>query len=90
MTPSPAPARTQEDTARIEQEPVPKGKSPLRLEGETNDITLAVRANRKRYGVLPKCRRCRRGCKQYDAPGLARLVCPRSPDYEDEAERLVL
>ena len=40
------------------------------------------------YGILPMCRRCREHCKNYNAKGLTRFVCPKSPDYAKENERL--
>jgi hypothetical protein len=51
-------------------------------------MDAAIEANFKTYGTLPMCRRCRCTCKQYKAKGLTRLVCPRTPDYDEENRRL--
>jgi len=42
----------------------------------------------KRHGVLPRCRNCPRRCRQANVPGLLRLVCPMSLEWEAENERL--
>jgi hypothetical protein len=42
----------------------------------------------KHYGLYPRCRRCREGCQQYAAPGLTRMICKRSPEWEVENEKI--
>ena len=44
--------------------------------------------NFQRYGTLPRCRNCPRRCRQANVPGLLRFVCPMSPEWEAENERL--
>jgi hypothetical protein len=40
------------------------------------------------YGFYPRCQTCSHICRMRNVPGLLRLVCEKSPDYEAEQERL--
>jgi hypothetical protein len=51
-------------------------------------MEAAIEANFETYGTLPICRRCTRGCPQYNAKGLTRFVCERSPGWDEENRRL--
>lgn len=68
----------------LDDETTYQGPPPIALERDPNDVTPSIQANKRRRGILPQCRRCRRACKQYRAAGLTRMVCPASPDYEAE------
>jgi hypothetical protein len=58
------------------------------LNNHDEDLATIAYDNFEKYGVFPRCRKCHRDCKQYNANGLVRLVCPESKDYSLEAERL--
>ena len=40
------------------------------------------------YGTHAQCLGCEEKCKQYQAKGLTRLVCRKSPEWERENEKI--
>jgi len=52
------------------------------------DLQAMLTDGFEEYGLYPRCRNCRERCRQPNAPGLVRLVCPMSPEWEAENERL--
>lgn len=63
-------------------------RAPMPIDCDPDDVTSTIEIRRATYGVLPMCRKCAEKCKNYNAPGLTRLVCPKTPDYADEARRM--
>jgi|Deesub1362B_J571_1020462.scaffolds.fasta_scaffold00331_12 hypothetical protein len=41
-----------------------------------------IRDKFKAYGLLPKCRRCKYSCKQYNDPGLVKIICKKDKDED--------
>ena len=51
-------------------------------------MECAITRQFETYGTLPMCRRCREHCKNYNAKGLTRFVCEKSPEWAEENRRL--